>query len=379
MRSARMPSTWSSACAGGTLIVAGLWFGPDASPGRIDGVSSAALSAYLLAARLLVLASRHDPLALATFAVLVGGDGGDRLARGAAAAAVPAAAVLAVLVIVRWAVDLDIERLVLPSGPVAGAVPEPPKANVGWHLVLAGAFAALFGGAGYLAQGRSERPIVPVLWSAAAVFADRHSRRALLSHRRVRALDPVRGGGAAAERALCARGPRRWTSGAPRPGLAGASALFATGAVAALRARADLGAGEGWLTVALALMVPGIAWVADRRPLPALRVLPPSIGVLVLARIGWEPRIVGDDVGTTPIFNWLLYGYGIPARRSGRRLSAAPPRRRRAARMVDAGAILLTVLLAFPGDPPPHQSRRRLPRLVEPGRDRAAGLASGSP
>jgi len=35
--------------------------------------------------------------------------------------------------------------------------------------------------------------------------------------------------------------------------------------------------------------------------------------VLVMARIAWEPRIVGPDVGTTPIFNWLLYGYGISA------------------------------------------------------------------
>ena len=44
-------------------------------------------------------------------------------------------------------------------------------------------------------------------------------------------------------------------------------------------------------------------------------------------------RIVGDDVGTTPIFNWLLYGYGVPAasfwyagyllrRRGGRRAGA---------------------------------------------------------
>ena len=31
------------------------------------------------------------------------------------------------------------------------------------------------------------------------------------------------------------------------------------------------------------------------------------------ARIGYEPRIVGNDLGTTPIFNWLLYGYGVPA------------------------------------------------------------------
>src|SRR5262249_29516227 len=54
------------------LIVAGLLFGPDAAAGRIDGVSSAALGAYLFAALWAVLASRHDPAALAVFVILVG-------------------------------------------------------------------------------------------------------------------------------------------------------------------------------------------------------------------------------------------------------------------------------------------------------------------
>ena len=60
-------------------------------------------------------------------------------------------------------------------------------------------------------------------------------------------------------------------------------------------------------------MVPGIAWIAGRRPLPMLRWAAAAVVVLVILRIGWEPRIVGSDVGTTPIFNWLLYGYGVPA------------------------------------------------------------------
>jgi uncharacterized membrane protein len=65
-------------------------------------------------------------------------------------------------------------------------------------------------------------------------------------------------------------------------------------------------------------------------------------------RTGYEPRIVGDAVGTTPIFNWLLWGYGGPAlsfwgasyflRRRG---DDAPLRN------VEAAAILFTVLLAF--------------------------------
>src|SRR5262249_56356863 len=98
-----------------------------------------------------------------------------------------------------------------------------------------------------------------------------------------------------------------------RPGLAGAAALFATGAVAAFALALTMALEKGWLTVALALMVPGIAWVADRRPLPALRVLAAAIGVLVAARLVWEPRILGAGGGTTPVFHWLLYGYGLPA------------------------------------------------------------------
>ena len=61
-----------------------------------------------------------------------------------------------------------------------------------------------------------------------------------------------------------------------------------------------------------------------------------------------EPRIVGADLGATPIFNWLLYGYGIPAAAFW---LAGWLLRRRAddlpARIVDAGAILFTVLLAI--------------------------------
>jgi uncharacterized membrane protein len=57
---------------------------------------------------------------------------------------------------------------------------------------------------------------------------------------------------------------------------------------------------------------------------------------------------VGDEVGTTPIFNWLLWGYGIPAASFWigsyflRRRADDPP-----LRMVEAAAILFTVLLAF--------------------------------
>ena len=330
------------------LIVAGLFLGPDAEVGRIDGVSSAALGTYLVAATLLVLASRHDPLALATFAVLVAATVAIAWRAEPAAAAVPAAALLAALVIVRWAVDIHVGHLLAPSGPVAGAVPEPPKADVEWHLVLATGFALLFGTAGYRAQGRSRRPIVPILWSASAVFAPVAILAAL--YYRIANLEPSIPFAASALllSVLYALATEQLDKRALRPGLAAAGALFATGAVAALALALTMALEKGWLTVALALMVAGIAWVADKRPLPALRMLAAAVAVLVMARIAWEPRIVGPDVGTTPIFNWLLYGYGISAAAFAvgghllrRRADDGP------ARTIDSGAIVLTVLLAF--------------------------------
>jgi uncharacterized membrane protein len=148
--------------------------------------------------------------------------------------------------------------------------------------------------------------------------------------------------------ALYALATERLDKRAPRPGLAAAGALFATGAVVTLALALTMALEKGWLTIGLALMVPGVAWVADKRPLPALRWLVAAVGVLVLVRIGWEPRIVGKDIGTTPIFNWLLYGYGVPA--AAFWLGGYLLRRRAddvPARMIDSGAILLTVLAAF--------------------------------
>jgi uncharacterized membrane protein len=330
------------------LIVSGLLYGPSAEPGEIDPVSSGALVAFLLAAAILVLATRHDPAALVVFIVLVAATVAIAWRTDAATAAVPAAAVLVVLVLLRWALNLDLEHLVMPSGPLAGAVPEPDRSDYGWHLALGIGLSALFGVTGFVAQGRSPRPIVPILWSAAAVFAPLATLAAL--YYRIARFEPSVPFAAAALllAALYAVATETLGKRAPRPGLAAAQALFATGAIAALALALTMALEKGWLTVALALMVPGIAWVSLTRPLPALRVLAATIVVLVLVRIAWEPRIVGADVGTTPIFNWLLYGYGIPA--AAFWLAGHLLRQRGddgPARIVDSGAITLTVLTAF--------------------------------
>ena len=216
------------------------------------------------------------------------------------------------------------------------------------HLISAAIFAAGFGVAGFLAQGRSAGPVIPVIWSAAAVFTPLALLVALYA--RIAHLDRsipfailavvLAAAYAAATEILSKR--------EDRPGLQASIALFATGSLAALALALTFVLEKGWLTIALALMSAGTAWISTQRPIPFLRSLAAILAAIVVLRIADDPRIVGTAVGTTPIFNWLLWGYGIPAlsfwagsiflRRGG---DDAP------LRTVEAAAILFTVLLAF--------------------------------
>jgi uncharacterized membrane protein len=329
------------------FLVCGLLYGPPAKPGEVDRVSAFALSVYLLVGALLVLASQHDSMALTAFVALTIATVAIAWRTEAATAAVLVAAMLAMLVMAHWAVQMNFNFLKMPAGVAAPAIAEPQRYDYTSHLALAAGWAALFGIAGFLAQGRSVRALVPMLWSASSVFAPLAMLIAL--YYRIAALDrslPF-AGLALLVALIFASATERLLRSARRPGTVTASGFYATGALAALALALTFALDKGWLTVALALMVPGTAWIADQRRLPWLRWLAAILVVLVTARIAYEPRIVGDDLGTAPIFNWLLYGYGAPALSFW---TAGWLLRRRAddlpARMVDSGAILFTVLLA---------------------------------
>lgn len=98
------------------------------------------------------------------------------------------------------------------------------------------------------------------------------------------------------------------------PALRLALGAFAAGTVAAISLAFVFSLDRGYLTVALAITAAATAWIAIDAKIPALRVAVAALGLVVLARVMWEPRIMGaDGVGTTPIINWLLLGYGAPA------------------------------------------------------------------
>ncbi len=247
-----------------------------------------------------------------------------------------------------WAVRGNPDMLVLPGGPLPGIGPTATDASVTLHLITAAIFAAGFGAAGFLAQGRSVSAIIPVVWSAAAVFTPLALLIALYA--RIAHLDRSIPFAILAVMLAAAFGAATeiLTKRDNRPGLPISIALFATGTLGALALALTFALEKGWLTIALALMSMGTAWISMQRPIPFLRSLAAILAGIVVLRIGYEPRIVGDAVGTTPIFNWLLWGYGIPAlsfwiashflRRRG---DDAP------LRAVEAAAILFTVLLAF--------------------------------
>ena len=330
------------------LVVCGFLFGPPADDDRVEPVSSGSLAAYLFGAMLIVLASFHANAAVVIFAVLTAAALLVAWRAPAASGAIALAAAFVGLVFLEWAVRANPDMLVLPGGPLPGIGPSATDSSVSLHLTTAAGFAAAFGVAGFFAQGRSTNALVPVIWSAAGVATPLALLIALYA--RIARLDQsipfailavlLAASFAAATEILTRRDAR--------PGLVTSTALYATGSLAALALALTFALDKGWLTIALALTSMGAAWVSTQRPIPFLRVLSSILAGIVVLRIGYEPRIVGSAVGTTPIFNWLLWGYGVPA------LSfwAASIFLRRQAddnslRSVEAAAILFTVLLVF--------------------------------
>lgn len=123
---------------------------------------------------------------------------------------------------------------------------------------------------------------------------------------------------------------------------------FASGVAAAMALAFTMALDRGYLTVAFAVAAFTTAVFATIDRIPLLRYVVVAIGLVVLGRLAWDPRIMGADVGTWPILNWLLLGYGVPAVAF---LGAARVLRTEAddlaARTCDALGVLFAALLVF--------------------------------
>src|SRR6266436_6559873 len=330
------------------LVVSGFAFGPSAGEEQAELISSGALAVYLFGAMIIVLASHYSDSAMIAFGLLVAGVLFVAWRAPAAAGALGAASIFIFAVFVEWVVRANPDMLVLPGGAIPGIGPVATDGSVSLHLVTAAVFAVGFGVSGFLAQGRFNAATITVRWAASAVFVPLALLVALYA--RIADLDRSIPFAILAVLLAAAFGAatEMLTRRDERPGLPIAIALFATGTLGALALALTFSLEKGWLSIALALMSMGTAWISVQRPIPFTRTLAAILAAIVTARIAYEPRIAGDAIGTTPIFNWLLWGYGIPAlsfwagsyflRRRG---DDAP------LRAVESAAILFTVLLAF--------------------------------
>ncbi|HSI41577.1 MAG TPA: DUF2339 domain-containing protein [Xanthobacteraceae bacterium] len=294
------------------LLVPGLLRGPpDEGATLPDPVPSLGFGAALLLAAALTVKTDQglgtlllfDAVTLAALAAAW---------RAPAAGAAPLLAVpTAALVLVAWDVLAQGGSTVAAPGAMAGLLDGPPVIDVAGFSAFGLTLGAAFAFTGYLAAGRAQRLVPALLWSATAVGGP--LLLLLAAYWRLAGFG-VSTAFAALALLLAALATAAVDRLSRRPGAGGhAAAAFAAGAAGALALGLTMALEKGWLTVGLALASLGIAWVWSRRPLPGLRQVSALVGLAVFGRVVWDPSIAGGDPGEGLIFNWLLWGYGVPA------------------------------------------------------------------
>jgi uncharacterized membrane protein len=172
------------------------------------------------------------------------------------------------------------------------------------------AFALLLGGVGFVALWRAPRPGRWAALSAAApllilIIAYWRCRNFVLDL----GWSSVALAVAALELAAAGAVARR-RGGEPQIEIA--LAAYAVGVLGATILVATFALSNAWLTVGLALHLPAIGWVEGRLRLPVLRRFALAVAGIVLVRLTLNPYLLDYPLSSTPVFNWLLYGYGVP-------------------------------------------------------------------
>ncbi len=326
----------------GALIAAGVFLGPPMRPGFVDRLTSLGLIAHALVMGLAVIDANHDAVTLVAFAVMIAAILAMAWKSDAASGAVPGVAIVAGLVVAEWALEPILSSTLGLPGPMAGVQPDPAQVATQGPMLFAAGLAAAFLGSGMAAQLRAGRSWPAIFWAGGAVLAPLAILIALYGRISGFERSVPFAGVALVLAALYLAATETLTARSARmSGLA----VLATGGFAALALALTMLFERGVLTISLSLLALAAAWVSTQRPLPLLRWVAAAAALAVVARLIDEPRVVGVDVGTMPVFNWLLYGYGIPALafwaagRLMRRLRDDTP-----VRIVESLAILFTVL-----------------------------------
>ncbi len=294
-----------SLLAGGFLLATGVLFGYTAL--RHEG---AAAWGSARASRGLVEASSAGGLVL--LAVLVGRGAyatGDWLLFGVAVAGS--------LAIARWR-----EVPLFWVAPRAAAVTfvlfaiwgySVPAEDGGRYLATLGALTALLAGGGYAAQRSSS---LAARWAALASSAwVAFPLLAALSVREVG--DAVWAAVLMGLGALAVVGALPWARHRAAATVLGASDAVVGAWAAAATALATLALAfaleRAWLSVAFAVEAALLVWLGSRLRLAILGRLALGAFGIALVRLVLNPEVLRYPIGSLPIANWLLWGFGVPA------------------------------------------------------------------
>ncbi len=96
------------------------------------------------------------------------------------------------------------------------------------------------------------------------------------------------------------------------PGWEMALAALAVGVTALVSLAAPIELERAWISVAWALEIPALALIDWLLRIPALRILARVLAGGVIVRLMFNPWVLGYPIGTHPVWNWILYGYGLP-------------------------------------------------------------------
>lgn len=208
--------------------------------------------------------------------------------------------------------------------------------------LTAGLFAVLFGVGGFIALRRAR---CPDIW--AGVSAAMPVSLLAVAYWRIEAFEldlswAAVALGLAGMMLLAATLVRR---DAAKLGGSGALGAYAAATVASISLALTMSLEQAWLTVALSLQLPALAWIYRELKERALLTVAAIIAGSVIIRLVFNPYI-GDYDLPAGLFNWLLYGYGLPAAAfflaaRGFREDGDP----RLTLLLQAGALIFTVVL----------------------------------
>ena len=215
-------------------------------------------------------------------------------------------AALVIVVIGSWGL------VIRPAMPVheaslVGPYWIPP--NVSDFVTTALAYAVLIGGGYYWLQWGARRPWV---WAAAVAVTPVVFLAIVYWRLNTVAAAAPWGGFGLALSAINLLAAWHTAKARDQAGMEAALAAYAVATVAALALAATMSLREAWLTVALAIQLPAIAWIIDQTKVSALRHVALVLAGAVLARLLLNPSIIFYGHDRTLVFNWLFYGYGLP-------------------------------------------------------------------